>query len=305
MKLLKYHLMTHIVWVIEKFGLFKAVDTERSEAAHKAHKQAGMLTTRNAAYFEADVAIGFHDREVIKAATQTGVIPNDTPTIHVGFGHDGPKIEGRRHYINATGCFLHPEKRSDEPKRLSWGEVTLTNTIIAFLQREVLIRHGIVELDLFTMATLTLYRQNKYTSTMEGFKFVLRAHPKYKCHAARRGYPIFHWVYLKKTKKVKKRLCRCLAFCFIDGCEFIVAQCNNKEPYLIGNGVQEIVWGLTLPANEYQLIAMSDVTKTAVVIPNNLDQPEPITKWLLVQEQDGWHDLFSLEMRQRTGISKI
>jgi hypothetical protein len=41
MKILKFHLFTHVVSVFENFGLFKAVDTERTEAAHKAHKQAG------------------------------------------------------------------------------------------------------------------------------------------------------------------------------------------------------------------------------------------------------------------------
>jgi hypothetical protein len=52
MRILKLHLMTHVVWVYEKVGLFKAVDTERTEAAHKAHKHAGHQTSRNSKYFE-------------------------------------------------------------------------------------------------------------------------------------------------------------------------------------------------------------------------------------------------------------
>jgi hypothetical protein len=56
MKILKFHLMTHVVSVYDKVGLFKAVDTERTEAAHKAHKRAGLLTSRNTKYFEVDVA---------------------------------------------------------------------------------------------------------------------------------------------------------------------------------------------------------------------------------------------------------
>jgi hypothetical protein len=68
MKILKYHLFTHVADVFENFGLFKAVDMERIEAAHKAHKQAKQRTSRNPGYFEQDVAYQFYDQQIIMAA---------------------------------------------------------------------------------------------------------------------------------------------------------------------------------------------------------------------------------------------
>jgi hypothetical protein len=57
--------------------------------------------------------------------------------------------------------------------------------------------------------------------------------------------------------------------------------------------------GVNISHERIRLIALSEVKKTAIVVPNNLEQEEPISKWNLVRELGEWAKLFSEEIRQR------
>jgi hypothetical protein len=62
-------------------------------------------------------------------------------------------------------------------------------------------------------------------------------------------------------------------------------KCNEDSPYLIRNNVQEIIKGVNISQDKLWLIPLLDVVSTACVVPNNLDQPWPITKWLYVRRK--------------------
>jgi hypothetical protein len=302
MKILKYHLFTHVADVFENFGLFKAVDTERTEAAHKDHKQAGQRTTRNPGYVEQDVALQFYDQQIIMVAKdlveRNVVLFPVQPLIDLNLLE--PTLQKEWHYVNARGCYLIEKATAGNPLHLnfsSWGEDLLTNSIVSFLQQEVINGLGLDQIDLFTAAKIVLPGEDKYTGTANPFTVSIRAHPNFKSHASKDGYPLYHWVYLKCAEG-KILLCRCLAFCEIDGVQYIVGQCNDTEPYLIRNGVQNMLLGVTIDNDSIRLIPLSDVAKTAIVIPNDLDQTEPISKWILVRELAQWCESFKLEWEQ-------
>jgi hypothetical protein len=301
MKILKFHLFTHVVSVFKNFGLFKAVDTERTEAAHKAHKQAGQWTSRNARYFEQDVAFQFHHQQTVKAAKDI-VIRNElspSPKPIIDLNQVAPSLQNRWHYVSGQGCFLH-DGTNDGPTPSTWGEDVLTQSVVAFLQQEVIHNLGVEQIDLYTGAKIVLQSEDKYTFKEKPFVATIRAHPLYKSHACRHGYSIYHWVYLKGKEEETILLCRCLAFCEINGIKYIVGQCIDDGTYLLRDGVLDMLLGVNIAHERIRLIPLSEVVKTAVVIPNNLDQAEPISKWILVRELGEWAKMFSDEMRQRT-----
>jgi hypothetical protein len=193
---------------------------------------------------------------------------------------------------------LHEETNA-EPTRSSWGEAVLTNSVVSFLQQEVINELGHKEIDLYARANIVLRIEDKYSFGVKPFIATIRADPLFKSHASRHGYSIFHWVYLKAKDEGTILLCRCLAFCEIDSIKYIVGQCNDDGTYLLRDGVLDILLGVNISHERIRLVPLSEVVKTAVVIPNNLDQAEPISKWILVRELGEWSKLFSDEMIQR------
>jgi hypothetical protein len=304
MKILKFHLMTHVVSVYDKVGLFKAVDTERTEAAHKAHKRAGLLTSRNTKYFEVDVAKRYFESQVIQAASESEDFRrgqrqnNKKPDIQ----NRGPLLEGPFHFVDSHGCFLSPSKtkKKNNGPHSSWGDDQLTFDLTLFIQQKILQKLNLDRIQLYTKATVVLNRQDKYSGNPELFCATIRAHPHFRSHSERQGYPNFHWVYIKGPPKTEDtRLVRCLAFCEIKGRQFIIGQCNEEVPYLIGSEVQEMIKGFTVLPTQFRLIPLRDIVNTAVVIPNDLDQPEPVTNWMLIRGKDAWSSMFRYEMKQR------
>jgi hypothetical protein len=107
-------------------------------------------------------------------------------------------------------------------------------------------------------------------------------------------------VYLKAKDEETILLCRCLAFCVINSIQYIVGQCNDDGTYLLRDSVLDLLLGVNITHERIRLIPLCEVIKTAVVIPNDLDQAEPISKWILVRELGEWANMFSEEMKQRT-----
>jgi hypothetical protein len=176
----------------------------------------------------------------------------------------------------------------------------LTKDIIVFIQNEILTKQNLLSIQLYTKARIPLTRQNKYSGDKEAFCVTIRAHPEFRSHSERHGYPNYHWVYLKGSRKKEGiRLIRCLAFCEVNNCKYVIGQWNQENPYLTGSGVQEMIKRFTVVPTSFRLIALKRVIKTACVIPNDLDQPEPITNWLLIRAKEDWTEMFSLEMQQR------
>jgi hypothetical protein len=304
MKILKFHLMTHVVSVYDKVGLFKAVDTERTEAAHKAHKRAGLLTSRNTKYFEVDVAKRYFESQVIQAASESEDFRRcKLPTKNkLNLQNRGPLLEGPFHFVDSHGCFLSPSKtkKKNNGPHSSWGDDQLTYDLTLFIQQKILQKLKLDRIQLYTKATVVLKRQDKYSGDPEYFCATIRAHLHFRSHSERIGYPNFHWVFIKGPPETEDtRLVRCLAFCEIKGGQYIIGQCNEEVPYLIRSEVQELVKGFTAVPNNFRLISLKDVVNTAVVIPNNLDQPEPVTNWMLIRGKDTWTNMFRYEMTQR------
>jgi hypothetical protein len=297
LKILKFHLLTHIGWVYKRFGLFKAVDTETTEAAHKGHKLAGLQTSRNPKYFEADTAKKYFAIELIKQATlqqSKGSTALSTNDADVPIPTYRPWLEGNLHFVNAQGVFFTKQYTQQS----KWDNVELTTAISRFLRHEVLEQHHMTHLDLFTLAIVYIYQEDKYTGDFQQKPVRVRAHPRFVSSADKFGYPNYHWVIVRGATEEDTVLCRCLAFCKIQEINYIVGQCNNEEPYLLGNHVQEIVLGFSIHNDMIRLIPLTDVIDTACVIPNNFDQPPPITKWLYVKGKDHWSDSFRREMQQ-------
>jgi hypothetical protein len=155
-----------------------------------------------------------------------------------------------------------------------------------FLQTEILQKQQLSWIQLFTKATLVLHREEKYSGDPESFTVTIRAYPHFKSHSERQGYPNYHWVYLKGPHKNRTdRLVRCLAFCELKGVQYIIGQRNEDVPELFGNKIQDMIKRFTIDPDRFRLIALTNVLKTAIVVHNNLDQPEPITKWLHIREK--------------------
>jgi hypothetical protein len=154
MKILKFHLFTHV-----------------------AHKQAGQWTARNARYFEQDVAFQFHHQQV-KAAKEI-VVRNELlshPKPIVDLDQVETTLQKLWQNVNGQGCFLH-DKTNAEPTPSTWAEDELTESVVSFLQQEVINELGLEQIDLYACANIVLLSEDKYSFESKPFVATIWEHP--------------------------------------------------------------------------------------------------------------------------------
>ena len=153
LKLLKFHLLTHLADDIEKFGVPSSFNTCAGESNHKGHKKNVKRTQRQPQNFEEQAGLRYVENLAIAASLRN--MPQYGKRVqcenHSASGDTSQVVSfgGNSYFMNEAGIFLTQGKRTLQ--QANWPDSNLQNQIFQLLSQNILPHVNSKTINLFTL----------------------------------------------------------------------------------------------------------------------------------------------------------
>ena len=153
LKLLKFHLLTHLADDIEKFGVPSSFNTCAGESNHKVHKKNVKRTQRQPQNFEEQAGLRYVENLAIAASLRNmpqfvkSIIRNNTCSN--ADSNQVASFGGNSYFFNKEGIFFTQGKQTLQQAK--WPDCNLQNQIFQLLHQQVLPHLNSKTIDLFTL----------------------------------------------------------------------------------------------------------------------------------------------------------